>query len=145
MAFRKHKLPPRNADSIHNKGFVSFRTLLNKQAQKGDTIYNRAAIFFDYQKPVITNKAKVVFIKNSDIKRIYKNSFISIYPNPTKGGFHYTSNGAKRLDMYNAMGQIVLEIDLQESGYIELPETIADGVYTLMSEGIHNGHIIVKR
>lgn len=143
--FENIKLPPRNRDSINNKGFVSFRTLLNQQAQKGDTIYNKAAIFFDYQKPVITNKARVVYIKNSDIGSIHPNSLLNIYPNPSQAGFHYTSGGAKLLEIYNVLGQKVVHIDLKEIGYIELPSTMADGVYTMMADGIHCGQLVIKR
>ena len=142
--FENIKLPPRNVDSIHNKGFVSFRTLLNKQAQKGDTIYNKAAIFFDYQKPVITNKAKVVFVKNSDFSMVYT-SPVSIYPNPSQGSFYYQAEEVTQLELYNSLGQVVFQLALKDKGYIELPETLADGIYIVMADGIHCGQIIVRR
>lgn len=143
--FENIKLPPRSTDSINNKGHVSFRTLLNKQAQKGDTIYNKAAIFFDYQKPVITNKARVVFIKNSEFSSINKTHPLSIYPNPSQGSLHYRAEGVKQLEIYNLLGQVIFQIALEDTGYIELPESMADGIYTMRADGIQCGQMIIRR
>lgn len=135
--FENIKLPPRSADSINNKGFVSFRSNLNKNAQKGDTIYNKAAIFFDYQKPVITNKAKVVFIKNNSIHSQSKAKGIEFYPNPSTGTIRYINygNSEKEIEVYNTIGQLVHTEKIGQSGQIDFTNTLTKGIYLIKIKG----------
>ena len=52
-------------DSIHNEplshGFVKFSLKPRSPVNIADTIYNNAAIYFDFNSPVITNQAKTWF------------------------------------------------------------------------------------
>jgi uncharacterized repeat protein (TIGR01451 family) len=145
--FENIKLPPRKTDSINNKGFVSFRSLLSKNAKKGDTIYNKAAIFFDYQKPIITNKARVVFIKNNSIPDINKKQVLEVYPNPSEGKIHYKFNesGKQTLEFFTITGQLVYKVGIDKEGDIDLPSSLESGTYLLKvsSLNIVLGNLII--
>lgn len=132
--FENIHLPPRKTDSLHSWGFVSFRVKLNKNATKGDTIYNKAAIFFDYQKPVITNNARVTFKKNNSITS-EKSKGVLLYPNPSKGIFNLEIKSSGIIELYNNIGQVVFEIYIEQKGTIHLPETLSDGMYILKLKG----------
>jgi uncharacterized repeat protein (TIGR01451 family) len=146
--FENIKLPPRSTDSINNKGFVSFRSNLNKQAKKGDTIYNKAAIFFDYQKPVITNKAKVIFIKNSSINNRIMTKGIEFYPNPSAGKILYTNflESNTELEFYNVLGQMVHTERIGKEGQLDLTEKLAAGIYIIKIKGKieSEGNLIIE-
>ncbi|MFM6983603.1 MAG: T9SS type A sorting domain-containing protein [Chitinophagaceae bacterium] len=135
--FENIKLPPKSTDSINNKGYVSFRSNLNSQAKKGDTIFNKAAIFFDYQKPVITNRAKVTFVKNSSISSTSKTKGIEFYPNPSSGGIVYKNinDEIAELEFYNDIGQLVHTESIGNNGYIDLSEVLIAGIYTIKVKG----------
>jgi uncharacterized repeat protein (TIGR01451 family) len=132
--FENIHLPPRKTDSLHSWGFVSFRVKLNKNAKKGDTIYNKAAIFFDYQKPVITNNARVTFKKNNSIQS-EKSKKIILYPNPSKGNFNIEMSSSGIIEIYNSIGQIVYETYIDRKGAVNIPETLSNGVYIIKVKG----------
>ncbi len=144
--FENIHLPARKTDSLHSWGFVSFRVKLNKNAKKGDTIYNKAAIFFDYQKPVITNNAKVTFKKNNSIQSETSKQVL-LYPNPSKGYFNVEMKTSGVIEIYNNIGQLVFETFIDQKGVVILPETLSNGLYILKLKGESDelGHIIINR
>jgi uncharacterized repeat protein (TIGR01451 family) len=58
-------------DSLHNEkeshGFVAFSICPNKSINVGDTIKNRASIYFDFNSPVVTNTVKTVIMSEEII------------------------------------------------------------------------------
>lgn len=142
--FENIMLPPRKRDSINCHGYVSFRSQLNSKAKKGDTVFNKAAIFFDYQKPVITNSAIVTFKKDNSNERIESEQF-KVFPNPSAGHVEisssriFTGNG---LELISMEGKTVFSAILDENGMIVIPEGISNGSYLLKIEGFTEVQII---
>ena len=137
--FKNIMLPPKSSDSIHSIGFVSFRTRLNNQAKIGDTIYNKASIYFDYQKPVITNNAKVYFAKNTAIKTNMEEDSFSIFPNPNKGKLNIIIGDDKinYVEVLDILGHVVYSDNFSSNkGLIELPEDLANGIYFIKCNGM---------
>jgi hypothetical protein len=137
--FKNIMLPPKSVDSIKSIGFVSFRTKLNPQAKIGDTIYNKASIYFDYQKPIITNKAKVYFAKNVLISRNNTQENLTVYPNPNNGKLYINiePNKTTYLELINSQGQTVFNYTItNREVIIEIPESIANGIYFIKCDGI---------
>jgi hypothetical protein len=132
-------LPPKSIDSDKSIGFVSFRTRLNQQAKIGDTIYNKASIYFDYQKPIVTNNAKVYFSKNINLEDYNFENNISFFPNPNKGKLFFNLGGKQlqSIEIINLQGQIVFTYSYKgDNETIELPETIQDGIYFIKCNGL---------
>jgi hypothetical protein len=141
--FKNIMLPPKSSDSIHSIGFVSFRTRLNNQAKIGDTIYNKASIYFDYQKPVITNNAKVYFAKNTAIKTNMEEDSFSIFPNPNKGKLNIIIGDDKinYVEVLDILGHVVYSDNFSSNkGLIELPEELANGIYFIKCNGMIYGY-----
>ncbi|HEY1046730.1 MAG TPA: T9SS type A sorting domain-containing protein, partial [Bacteroidia bacterium] len=137
--FNGIKLPPRKTDSIHCTGFVTFRINRTSEAKKGDTIYNSAAIFFDYQKPVITNKSTVTFLKKNNLVDVIDESHY-LYPNPNSGSF-YVGNSSGEYKLYAMNGQFLMDLNTDDKGFIILPNEVNTGTYLLL--GL-NGEKVIK-
>lgn len=145
--FRGIRLPPKKEDSLNSIGFVAFRSKLAKKAVLGDTILNKAAIFFDYQKPIITNNARVLFDKNVSVRRHAFADGFQFYPNPGHGHFYYKSRltRGEMLEICDVNGKVILQFAAEESGSVYLPENTASGLYIVrvQSSGLALGKLMV--
>ncbi len=75
----------------------------------GDSISNKANIYFDYNYPVETNEA-VTTISNATLQTtdLIKNNNVNIFPNPTKGDVNIEADSKiKSVEIYDAQGRIV--------------------------------------
>lgn len=137
-------LPPKEASFQKSSGYVSFTINLSEEAKVGDTVFNKAAIYFDYQKPVITNSATVVFKKVNSLFKPQKIKLFSIYPNPSNGQFSYKNPGGLTgyLQLTDINGRSILNIPIDEEGVVVLPASVVTGVYFLRHSD--TGEIIGK-
>ena len=65
-------------------GYVLYRIKPTSTLVLGDSILNQAAIYFDYNQPVITNVTQTV-VDNTTGVYTAKDIAFSVYPNPAKG------------------------------------------------------------
>jgi hypothetical protein len=79
-------------DSFHNEpqshGFIKFHIKQKPNLAIGSTIYNKAAIFFDFNAPVITNRTQLTIGKAFIVSSVSDEASklrmrIISYPNPT--------------------------------------------------------------
>jgi len=136
--FKNIMLPPKSIDSIKSIGFVSFRTRLTNQAKIGDTIYNKASIYFDYQKPIVTNNAKVYFAKNIQTNSITSQENFSVYPNPNYGKLIISEDlsKTKTFELINSIGQTVFTYTITNSHeIIDIPDSVSNGIYFIKCDG----------
>jgi hypothetical protein len=78
-------LPPKIQNDSLSKGFVSFRVLPKTGLTIGDSLRNKAAIYFDYNFPVITNSVKTMIAANilTPVSNIqYNSNKLKNFPNP---------------------------------------------------------------
>lgn len=102
----------RNEPASH--GFVAYRIKPKSTLAVGDTVLNRAHIFFDYNLPVITNDEKTV-LRNSLVTSIIevtnRTGNLLLYPNPSKKLVTVTRkgklNGVVELRITDINGRIV--------------------------------------
>jgi hypothetical protein len=145
--FRGINLPPKKHDSLGSIGYISLSAAMSSNARLGDTVFNKAAIFFDYQKPVITNKATVIFRKPTSIVQTQVSNGFSVFPNPGKGTFSYHNSRhlMGNLNIYSTDGRLVYTVVLDERGIIELP-MVSPGIYILVADdpAIEIGKLIVS-
>ena len=136
--FRHILLPPKSSDSLGSIGFVSFRVKLNDKANIGDTIYNKASIYFDYQKPIITNKAKVYFSKNTSVSHSNRINHFVFGPNPNSGNLTIKSKMevAMFVEIINSEGKMVYSQKAEQS-FVDLilPEHLSNGIYFIRING----------
>ncbi len=69
--FDNINLPDSTTDEPNSHGFVAFRVKPKSTVQIGDIIDNRAAIYFDFNAPIITNKTETRIVEDTDSDTIY--------------------------------------------------------------------------
>lgn len=108
-------LPHDNINEPESHGFVSYRIKPLDTLQVGDVIENSAAIYFDYNSPIITNTAKttVVIPTNlSDTEAI--GNWWGFYPNPANSNLNVVidTRNVKNItiELQNIVGKKISEI-----------------------------------
>ncbi|WP_298515877.1 T9SS type A sorting domain-containing protein [uncultured Kordia sp.] len=64
-------LPDSTTDEPNSHGYIAFRVKPKNTVQIGDIIDNRAAIYFDFNLPIITNKTETRIVEDTDDDGIY--------------------------------------------------------------------------
>lgn len=89
--FKNINLPPQSEDELGSMGFVQFSLDAKKSLLNGDKIDNTAAIFFDYNAPIITNTVTTEvsgIVKIAEATDIFPMKILSIltsYGSPSIG------------------------------------------------------------
>ena len=108
FTFNNILLPDSNVNKFGSNGFIRYRIKPSNLLQPFDIISNQAAIYFDYNPPVLTNFATTVIYMNSNVGiNNNENSTLQIYPNPTT--FELNVSGAKlnsTFNLYDVTGRI---------------------------------------
>lgn len=79
--FSNIMLPDSNANEPESHGFIYYRIRHKNTLNIGDNISNTAAIFFDYNEPVITNTVTTTVAHTTSVNDT-KYEFVRIFPNP---------------------------------------------------------------
>ena len=137
--FNNIMLPDSGSNEAGSHGFVSYSIKPNSNLTNGTTISNTAAIYFDFNLPVITNTTINVIDTlvptaisiNSD----FKPEDVLIYPNPVSGELKIIIPGkliegnSFRITIYNLFGEKILEQkNLSASSTTDL-KNLAKGIY----------------
>lgn len=115
FVFENINLPDSSGNNIRSNGFVKFRIKQRAGNTNGTVINNTAAIYFDYNNPVITNMATVRIgrLAFTAIETIGDNKQIQIsaYPNPFTGQAIIKAEGGTfsklQLVIYDVAGRMV--------------------------------------
>lgn len=90
-------------DDNNNDGYVSFKIKTRPNLILGDSLKNKAEIYFDYNLPIVTNEA-VSLINNSVNTSELKANTIGFFPNPVKDVVQFLVNDqietAQIFDLY---------------------------------------------
>ncbi|MBL0097564.1 MAG: T9SS type A sorting domain-containing protein [Bacteroidetes bacterium] len=107
--FNNILLPDSNVNEPASHGFVRYRIKPKSNLQVGDSIKNFAAIYFDFNEPVITNKAMTKIVTPTGINYVEKNTEIKLYPNPATNELFVEIVGPAgksiSIDLFNLYGQ----------------------------------------
>jgi uncharacterized repeat protein (TIGR01451 family) len=133
-------LPDSNVNEVASHGFVRFRVRPNLNTALGTEIHNNAAIFFDFNAPVITNQTLHTLGKDFLLSVWWENPQVKsdnlkVFPNPVQQGA-WLMLGDKNTDfegatfeMNDVLGKIVLQSSV-ENGRIWLSaEQISSGAF----------------
>ena len=115
-------------------GFIKYRinNFKDKTNYSKDSILNKAAIYFDFNEPVLTNIATTIFTFSTPIREINNLSF-QVYPNPTSDWVNITceKNVEAIIELSNLYGQVIQHQILRGSnGQINLAD-LQNGIYIL--------------
>ncbi|MEZ4955660.1 MAG: T9SS type A sorting domain-containing protein [Saprospiraceae bacterium] len=150
-------LPDSNINEALSHGFVKFRIDQSEENVLGDVIENEAAIYFDFNDPVITNKTihkigeHFVMTAIADVQHTHIQHFIQ--PNPTSGEATLSLTGQvpfgeMTVNLFTISGQLMQSEKLQApQGKLQLGQ-LQTGLYFYeikMQEGvIGRGRIVVE-
>lgn len=95
-------------------GFVKFKIELKDGIEIGESFSNEAAIYFDFNDPIITNQVSTTFGPPDAVANT-KPSFISLYPNPTNEYLQVPLDLAfDKIEIYSINGhKFDVDFDLQ--------------------------------
>jgi hypothetical protein len=118
-------------DDDNNDGFVLFKIKTASDLIVGDSFDNSAAIYFDYNFPVMTNDAITTVEKPLSVVDFNLDK-IRLFPNPANNQLIVSgldSNELKSLQVYSLHGQLLIN---QESNTTSIEVTnLQEGVYFL--------------
>jgi Leucine-rich repeat (LRR) protein len=104
-------------DDANNDGYIAFKIKTLPTLVVGNTFTNDASIYFDYNFPIVTNKATSTF-KTLEVQDFEFSNYFTLYPNPAKEVLNISSNESieiKSISIYNTLGQLVLVIPNAEN------------------------------
>ncbi|QSB25181.1 T9SS type A sorting domain-containing protein [Flavobacterium sp. CLA17] len=108
--FEKINLP---FDDAHNDGYIAFKIKTLPTLKTGDSFTNEANIYFDYNFPILTNKATSTF-KTLGTQDFEFSKYFNIYPNPVKDVLNIISikndPTIKSIAVYDVLGQLVIAV-----------------------------------
>lgn len=91
--FDNINLPHEAEDAAGSNGFVAYKIKPKQNIQVGDTMMGNAAIYFDYNLPIITNMVSTEIVQHLSTPD-FASASIRVYPNPTDGKlFLQSTNG----------------------------------------------------
>ncbi|MBS7253749.1 DUF7619 domain-containing protein [Flavobacterium branchiicola] len=99
-------------NDANNDGYVAFKIRTKPTLVVGDSFTNEANIYFDYNFPILTNKATSTF-KTLGIQDFEFSKYLTLYPNPTNNELNITSNvniEIQSFEIYDILGQLVIAI-----------------------------------
>lgn len=116
-----------NSNEPESHGYVNYRVRLTPSLPVNTTIINSAAIYFDYNPPVITNETVNTIVLPSGIEEAGQSPWL-IFPNPGTGIFRMRSPGGL-LKIYNAIGELIYEKRVDEQMSQFDISHFANGIY----------------
>ncbi|MBL0047024.1 MAG: T9SS type A sorting domain-containing protein [Bacteroidetes bacterium] len=140
FGFDNINLPDSNSNEPSSHGFIRYRIKPQSTLLVGDSIRNKAAIYFDFNNPVITNNAVTHILAPNSILTASKNSnTLLIYPNPTSGTFTLNMpskiSGNSNLKIRNLVGKAIYQTTLTNTAVMHVDiRNFSAGIYIIEIE-----------
>src|SRR5690554_735024 len=126
-------LPDSLSNEPESHGFVAYKIKPKDDVQVGDVITGDAAIYFDFNAPIITNMVHTTLVEPLSTPNVPNPlNQIVLYPNPANKTLHiHLTDGVEleEIRLYNLQGQEVQQIS-GKTTTIEV-ERLASGMYFL--------------
>jgi uncharacterized repeat protein (TIGR01451 family) len=156
--FKGIMLPDSNVNVAASQGFVNFSIVVRDSTPLATTIPNKAAIYFDFNEPIITNetihRTGMDFISVGFWEPSRPKYEVQVVPNPmgsqaviTLKGINKT-DGDFRLKIYNLQGSLVQELQGASPWFTLRKDALISGVYLFGIEQdgqiLGTGKIIIR-
>lgn len=151
-------LPDSNINEPASHGFVIFK--INQTADNVDDteIYNDAAIYFDFNEPVITNETKhtigreFVEVVNAVNNVDFPDAVVNVFPNPFVDYTTFAVQGVDNknviLRVYNLQGQLIRQQESTTSSFNFYKKGLQSGMYLFEmivdNKVLNQGKLMVK-
>jgi hypothetical protein len=150
-------LPDSNMNEAASHGFVKFRIQQQPDNPIGTVIENSAAIFFDFNAPVITNTTlhtigeKFVLSVSTDNPSPPLAGRLLVYPNPATESATFElpdADPSRRFVLVDGLGKIVVASPFAENTYRFERGSLPEGIYffQVLTEGgpLFSGKIVLR-
>jgi hypothetical protein len=126
-----------NMNEPLSHGFVQYRIKPKTSLLVGDIIKNQAAIYFDFNEPVITNTAETIIILPTGLSSASMRNKLIVFPNPTESKINIQgiplTNGKASVSILDIYGKQILEQTINDtSTEIEISK-LASGLYLIQA------------
>ena len=143
------ELPATSMNSIASNGYIQFKIKPKPGYAIGDIIPNTAAIYFDFNPPIITNTFQTRFITVLALDEFENGSFV-FYPNPASDfvtiSLKDSTNSLSTITVYDVMGKMILQkktIGTITSDTIDL-SSVNPGIYFIEVQTENNTKVVKK-
>jgi hypothetical protein len=138
--FENILLPDSNTNEPLSHGFVRYRIQPKTTLNVGDIIPNFAAIYFDFNDPVITNTAKTIIVLPTGLPGTNPSpGKLLVFPNPTENSISISGiqleNGKAQVRLMDIYGKLILEKTIGETTSNLETDQLSKGVYLIQSGG----------
>jgi uncharacterized repeat protein (TIGR01451 family) len=148
--FNNILLPDSNRNEIESHGFIRYQIKPKNTLVPGDQIKNRAAIYFDFNEPVITNETNTVVKIIADTTSSVDSSNlvnIQVFPNPAGAFVNVKIKGPFEYALYNSSGQVIVATSSGNNETSIDTKRFQKGMYVLWlrnSRGTYTYKIIIQ-
>ncbi len=136
--FNDINLKPKSVDEAGSQGFIKFEVYLKDELASGTEIPNDAAIYFDFNSPVITNTVvSRIAGTTTSVDYDLDDASISVFPNPTSDKVTIrfeeplNNDAATYVTVRNALGEALMTQKLNSAGTVLALDELAAGSYWL--------------
>ena len=148
-------LPDSSANQEASNGFIQFTVEQLPDNAHGTRIENTAAIYFDFNEPVITNTVfhtiGEMVVAVNEAHEVGLQAGLKAYPNPFSEAavFELPRGDAGVFHLYDANGQLILEQNFQRPSFLVSGHHLRPGAYFYQvrtEEGyVYRGKLVVGR
>jgi hypothetical protein len=100
-------------DDANNHGYIAFKIKTKPTLKVGDSFTNDANIYFDYNFPILTNKATSTFKTTLSTSDFDFSKYFVLYPNPSDQVLNISKNveiEIKSFEIYDVLGQLIIAV-----------------------------------
>lgn len=146
--FPNINLPDSTNDEPNSHGYVQYKVKIDPGLNVGQTIQNTAAIYFDFNAPIITNTTTNLVVAPTGISEGTAGNY-QLIPNPAKNYFHIISgnDSIQQISIFDISGKIVKEIRDYKSGEWIDSSNLDAGMYLVKVQNdqyIHTSKLILN-
>jgi len=138
-------LPDSNVNEPLSHGFIHYRIKPKTSLVLNDSIQNNAAIYFDFNDPVITNTATTHVVLPTGIASYQSPENIQLFPNPAQSEInlqHITA--VEKIQVIDVLGKIVFEKNTNNQQYLKINiSQVQNGVYFVKAYSAQG--VVVKK
>jgi uncharacterized repeat protein (TIGR01451 family) len=150
FSFPNINLPDSTSNEPNSHGYVQYKIKPTSTVAVGHQISNTAAIYFDYNAPVLTNTISNTVVYSLGLPSLQPLD-VSVHPNPSRDQFivNYTSStlvGKTTLTVYDALGRVISKGESTSPSAILDASSWAPGIYflTITADGQSKAAKLVK-
>lgn len=142
--FENIQLPDSFSNEPASHGYVLFKIKTKANLPVNSFVENEAAIYFDFNHPIITNTATTTFSNSVSMDAMTHNIGFQYFPNPAQNSLTIISSQTREIQLVNVMGEVVLSQEMQGLQTVDI-SSLSSGIYWVKEKNKGMGEIFIKK